>query len=160
MDLPGGASGKEPACHRRRHKRHEFDPWVGKIPWRNAWQPTPVFLPGGSHDRGAWWTTYSPYGRKGSDTTEATQHERRHNSSENSKTKASMLVPFQVKFRQVINLCHVVKHYYRDYTIENCLCQQGDEVLGGKCHGSRADGGSLDMHKYCSATSMPVEQHY
>ena len=23
-----------------------FDPWVGKIPWRRAWQPTPVFLPG------------------------------------------------------------------------------------------------------------------
>ena len=33
----------------------------------------------------------------------------------------------------------------------------GDEVLGGKCHGSRADGGSLDMHRYCSATSMPLE---
>ena len=24
-------------------------PWVGKIPWRRAWQPTPVFLPGESH---------------------------------------------------------------------------------------------------------------
>ena len=23
-----------------------FDPWVGNIPWRRAWQPTPVFLPG------------------------------------------------------------------------------------------------------------------
>ena len=26
-----------------------FDPWVGKISWRRAWQPTPVFLPGESH---------------------------------------------------------------------------------------------------------------
>ena len=26
-----------------------FDSWVGKIPWRRAWQPTPVFLPGESH---------------------------------------------------------------------------------------------------------------
>ena len=25
-----------------------FDPWVGKIPWRRAWQPAPVFLPGES----------------------------------------------------------------------------------------------------------------
>jgi len=25
-----------------------FDPWLGKIPWRRAWQPTPVFLPGES----------------------------------------------------------------------------------------------------------------
>ena len=30
-------------------KRGGFDPWVGKIPWRRAWQPTPVFLPGESH---------------------------------------------------------------------------------------------------------------
>ena len=28
--------------------KHRFDPWVGKIPWRRAWQPTPVFLPGKS----------------------------------------------------------------------------------------------------------------
>ena len=26
--------------------RPDLDPWVGKIPWRRAWQPTPVFLPG------------------------------------------------------------------------------------------------------------------
>ena len=26
-----------------------FHPWVGKIPWRRAWKPTPVFLPGESH---------------------------------------------------------------------------------------------------------------
>jgi len=30
-------------------KRCRFDPWVGKTPWRRAWQPTPVFLPGESH---------------------------------------------------------------------------------------------------------------
>ena len=29
---PGGASGKEPAYQCRRHKRRNFDPWVGKIP--------------------------------------------------------------------------------------------------------------------------------
>ena len=36
--------------------RSGFDPWVGKVPWRNPlqwvplqWQPTPVFLPGESH---------------------------------------------------------------------------------------------------------------
>ena len=26
-----------------------FDPWVGKVPWRKKWQPTPVFLPGETH---------------------------------------------------------------------------------------------------------------
>ena len=43
------ASGKEPACQCRRHKRHGFSPWVRKIPWKRVWQPTPVFLPGESH---------------------------------------------------------------------------------------------------------------
>ena len=28
---------------------HGCDPWVGKIPWRRARQPTPAFLPGESH---------------------------------------------------------------------------------------------------------------
>ena len=36
IGVPGGASGKEPSCHRRRWKRHGFDLWVGKIPWRKA----------------------------------------------------------------------------------------------------------------------------
>ena len=31
--------GKELVCHRRRGR---FNPWVGKIPWRRKWQPTPV----------------------------------------------------------------------------------------------------------------------
>ena len=47
--FPGGASGKEPVCQGRRPKRLRFNPWVGKIPWRRKWQPTPVFLPGESH---------------------------------------------------------------------------------------------------------------
>ena len=50
-------------------KRPGFDPWVGKIPWRRKWQPTPVFLPGESHG----WRSlvgYSPWGRKESDMTE------------------------------------------------------------------------------------------
>ena len=49
MGFPGDTSGKEPTCQCRRCKRTEFHPWVGKIPWRRAWQPTPVFLTGESH---------------------------------------------------------------------------------------------------------------
>ena len=30
-------------------RTHGFNPWVGKILWRRAWQPTLVFLPGESH---------------------------------------------------------------------------------------------------------------
>ena len=39
-------SGKESTSPCRRHIRCGFDTWVGKIPWRRKWQPTPVFLPG------------------------------------------------------------------------------------------------------------------
>ena len=41
--------GKESAYQCMRSKRCWFDPWVGKIPWRRGWHPTPVFLPGKSH---------------------------------------------------------------------------------------------------------------
>ena len=47
--FPGGTSGKEPACQCRRWKRHRFDPWVGKIPWRRVWKPTSILLPGEFH---------------------------------------------------------------------------------------------------------------
>ena len=49
--FPGGASGKEPTCQCRRRNRHKFNPWVRKIPWKRKWQPTPVFLPGESHEQ-------------------------------------------------------------------------------------------------------------
>ena len=42
---------------------------MGKIPWRRKWHPTPVLLPGESHGRRSL-VSYSPWGRKESDTTE------------------------------------------------------------------------------------------
>ena len=47
--IPRCSCGKGPTYQRRRHKRPRFDPWVKKIPWRRAWQLTPVFLPGEFH---------------------------------------------------------------------------------------------------------------
>ena len=67
--FPGGASGKESTCQRRRCRRWRFYPWVGKIPWRRKWQPTPVFLAGKSHGRRSL-AGYSPWGHKESDMTE------------------------------------------------------------------------------------------
>ena len=51
--------------------RLRFDPWVRKIPWRKAWQPTPVFLPGESHGQRSL-VGYSSRGCKKSDTSEVT----------------------------------------------------------------------------------------
>ena len=64
----GCANGKGSTCQCR---RRGFDPWVGKIPWRRAWQPTPVFLPGESHGQRSL-AGYSPPGRQESDTAEHT----------------------------------------------------------------------------------------
>ena len=45
LAFPGGSDGKESICQCR---KPEFYPWVGKIPWRRAWQPTSVLWPGES----------------------------------------------------------------------------------------------------------------
>ena len=71
--FPDGVSGKEPVCQWRRHKTREFDPWLGKIPWRRAQQPTPVFLPGDSHGQRSL-EGYSLQGCTELDMTEVTQH--------------------------------------------------------------------------------------
>ena len=70
IGFPGGSS-KEPACQCRRLKRYGFDPWVGEIPWRRAWQPTAVFLPGESHGQKSP-AGYSSQGHTESDMTEGT----------------------------------------------------------------------------------------
>ena len=43
--FPGSTRAQELTCQCR---RPGFTPWVGRFPWRRAWQPTPVFLPGES----------------------------------------------------------------------------------------------------------------
>ena len=69
--VPWWLSGKELICQFRRLKRHGFDPWVGKIPWRQKWQPTTVFLPGESHGQRSL-GVYSPWSCKELDTAEVT----------------------------------------------------------------------------------------
>ena len=70
IGLPRWLSGKkESAGQCRRHRRPEFDPWIGKILWGRKWQPTPVLLPGKSHEQRSM-VGYSPWGRKESDMTE------------------------------------------------------------------------------------------
>ena len=45
MDFLGSSAGKESSCNAG---DMGLVPWIRKIPWRRAWQPTPVFLPGES----------------------------------------------------------------------------------------------------------------
>ena len=68
LGFPSGlvVKKKKSVCQCRRHR---FDPWVRRSPWRRKWQPTPVFLPGESHGRGSL-VSYSVWGHKESDMTE------------------------------------------------------------------------------------------
>ena len=58
-------------ANRRRSCR--FDPWVGKIPWRRKWQPTPLSLPEKSHGQ-RYLADHSPWGCRESDMTEINTH--------------------------------------------------------------------------------------
>ena len=52
----------------RRPRKLEFDPWVGKMPWKRKWLPISVFLPEKSHGQKTL-TGYSPKGQKELDKT-------------------------------------------------------------------------------------------
>ena len=58
--LLGGFGGKESTCQCR---RCGFYPWVGTIPWRRKWQPTPVLLSGESPGQRSL-VGYSPWGHR------------------------------------------------------------------------------------------------
>ena len=58
--LPVVKRKKKSTCQFR---RHGFDPWVRKIPWRRKWQPTPEFLPGKFHGQRSL-VGYSPWSCK------------------------------------------------------------------------------------------------
>ena len=66
--FPRWLSGKEPSCQCR---SCGLDPWVGKIPWRRKWQPTPIFLFGEFRGQRRL-VGYSPQGQKESDVSEVT----------------------------------------------------------------------------------------
>ena len=48
LAFPDGSTGKEISLQ---CKTPRFDSWLWKVPWRRKWQPTPVSLPGESHEQ-------------------------------------------------------------------------------------------------------------
>ena len=60
-------SGQNVCQQWKRHRRCMFHLWMGKVPWRREWQPTPVFLPEKSHGQSNL-VGYSPKGCRESDT--------------------------------------------------------------------------------------------
>ena len=111
MGFPGGPSGKEAAFQCRRHKRLKFDLWVRKIPWRRAWQPTLVFLPGESHGQRNP-VRHGPWGHRELDTTEATQHAH----TQTYCDKYFMMYVGQIIMLYMLNLYSVVWQLYLNKT--------------------------------------------
>ena len=65
LGFPGGLDAKVSATM----QETQVQSWVGKIPWRREWLPTPVFLPGEFHAQRIL-VGYSPWGSKELDLTE------------------------------------------------------------------------------------------
>ena len=70
IGLPWWLSGKKKKKKKIAYqcRTHEFDLWAGKIPWKRAWQSTPIFLPGEFHGQRSL-ASYRPWGLKVLDTT-------------------------------------------------------------------------------------------
>ena len=67
--FPDGSVGKESACSTGDSADAGSIPWLGRFPWRRAWQPTPVFLPEESHGQRSL-VGYSPWRHRELDTVE------------------------------------------------------------------------------------------
>ena len=63
--LPRWYGAKESACHCRRHRRHGFSPWVGKIPWRRKCNPLQYSCLENPMDSGAWRATVHGVAKSG-----------------------------------------------------------------------------------------------
>ena len=83
MGLPQWLSAKESTCQCRRHR---FNPWVGKIPWRRKWQPTPWTEE--SHGQKSP-VGYSPWGCKELDMTEQLSNNNGPHDQNRTVTRAS-----------------------------------------------------------------------
>ena len=99
--LPRWLSGTESTGQCRRLR---FHPWVGKIPWRRKWQPTPAFLPGNPMDTGAWRAAV-PAVAKQTDTTEQLNNSKSCASFRLSPKFPTRLFPALSDFTYSFNAC-------------------------------------------------------
>ena len=89
--------GKELVCQCRRHR---FNPWVGKIPWRRKRQLTPLFLPRKCHGQRSL-AGYSPWG-----------HERVRLNSATKYQQSSITLTLSDSFnKQLLKACRVMDNW-------------------------------------------------
>ena len=90
-----------------------FDPWVGQMPWRREWQPTPVFLPGEFHGQRSL-AGYSLWGCKELDTTGSTNthiYTYIHDSQEEDRCESWFWLQVLRCVPRMDGFCHLSKGY-------------------------------------------------
>ena len=97
----------------QRHKRHGFDPWVGKIPWSRKWQPTPVFLPGKFHGQMSL-VGYIVHG-----VTKSQMGRKLNITSTQGNGNFRSLVLLLVRVRDILVLVSIITGYFRDSASRN-----------------------------------------
>ena len=118
--ISGGSVVKESACQCR---RHGFSPWVGKIPWRRKWQPTPVLLLGKPHGQRSL-AGYSPGVCKESDTTEQL-----NNSLKCAISSTLFLVRFSGSIRSVVLLYDCSTSFSLSSNLQHLLPNSQSQLL-------------------------------
>ena len=98
------------ACQCKRRKRRGFNPWIGKIPWRREWHPTPVFLPGKFHGQRSL-VGYSPWGHK------RVRHDWALTSS------AMYIIQICIKSQRIYTPLKLISEFSKiiRYNIQNCI---------------------------------------
>ena len=97
--------------------------------WRRKWQPTPVFLPGESRDRGAWWAAVSGVAQSW------TRLKRLSSSSSSSSVVSASLQIFQARILEWISISFSwVSFQLRGWTHVNGISCIGRWILYHKCH--------------------------
>ena len=114
----GGTSCKEPACQCRKHKRHRFDLWVGKIPWKGNGNPLQDSCLENPMDREAWWATVRGVAKSWT-CLSAFTHSLKQSQSSLTKIKHSRFLTKETK-NSIYELRTKPKHKLESKTITRC----------------------------------------
>ena len=119
-ELSRWLSGRESACQCMNHRRHEFDPWIRKIPWRRKWHPSPVFLPGKSHGHRSL-AGCSPWCHK----SDRTEHTRTHAHTHMQHCQKAIQMKFVTQNfnnSEIIGCIYFVLNPVYTLSFENLVC--------------------------------------
>ena len=105
--FPGGLEVEKYTGQCRRHRRHGFNTWIGKILWSRKWQPTPVFLPEKSQGQRSL-SSYSPWVHQELNTTEHT-----HSQLEFKSYARELLIPgYKAYWSNVLRKKQLLSNYH------------------------------------------------